>query len=125
MALGLESVWFLAQLDEGSESGFALGDFFAVARTARKFDAIVMDGAFKKAGVSMRRGGDDSIVRRRGAQGAGWSGRELLVRGQLRDESARAEGEQRRGRCTQAGVGDRGSRTRRSKSSKSQAPGSR
>ena len=43
MALGLESVWFLAQLDEGSESGFALGDFFALALTARKFDAIVMN----------------------------------------------------------------------------------
>jgi hypothetical protein len=66
MALGFESVSFLAQLEEGSESGFALGGFFAFALTARKFDAIVMDGAFKKAVVIWPRSGCDIILGRLG-----------------------------------------------------------
>jgi hypothetical protein len=66
VALGLESVSFLAQFDQGGQGGFALGGFFAFALTAREFDAIVVDGAFKNAVVIGPRGGYHIILRRVG-----------------------------------------------------------
>jgi hypothetical protein len=66
MILRFESVSFLAQFDEGGQGGFAFGGFFAFALTAREFDAIMMDGAFKKAVVIRPSGGDDIILRRLG-----------------------------------------------------------
>jgi hypothetical protein len=69
MALRFESVPFLAQSDQGGKGGFAFGGFFAFALTARKFDAIVMDGAFKETVVVGPSGGGDVILGRLGGKG--------------------------------------------------------
>ena len=67
--LGFERVSFLAQFHQRSEGGFALGGLFAFALTAREFDAIVMDSAFKKAVVIRPRGGYNIILGRLGGNG--------------------------------------------------------
>jgi len=67
--LRFESVSFLAQFDEGGESGFALGGFFAFALPAGEFDAVVMDGAFKEAVMIGPRGGYDIVLGRLGGNG--------------------------------------------------------
>lgn len=66
MALGFESVSFLAQLDERGKSRFAFGGFLAFALTAGEFDAIVMDSALKEPIVVRPRGGYDIILGRLG-----------------------------------------------------------
>src|SRR5260370_27391298 len=67
--LGVESVSFLAQFDKGGEGGFAFGGFFTFALTAREFDAIMMDGAFKEAVVVGTSGRNDMILGRLGGNG--------------------------------------------------------
>jgi len=67
--LRFESVSFLAQFDEGGESGFALGGFFAFALPAGQFDAVVMDRAFKEAVMIRPRGGYDIVLGRLGGNG--------------------------------------------------------
>lgn len=54
----------MAQFDERCDGSFAFGRFFAFALAASQFDAIVMDGAFKKAIVVGAGRGDDVILRR-------------------------------------------------------------
>jgi hypothetical protein len=66
VALGFESVPFLAHFNEGGEGGLAFRGFFAFALTTGEFDTVMVDGAFEEAVVIGTGGRDDVILGRLG-----------------------------------------------------------